>query len=305
MIRLHDDLGRLVHLARPPRRVASLVPSDTFNVARLGAADRLVARTDYCVAPPDLAACVPALGGTKNPRVDELIALGPDLVLANQEENSRGDVEKLERAGVKVFVAFPRTFAEGVAHLARLARLLGVEATDEARALVRQGYAAVTEGEACKAAGRPLRVFLPIWADPLMTIHGDTFISDMLAIVGAENVFADRERRYPLVADLGRASPLPPGKTAGRDVRYPRVTLDEVIARAPEAVLLPDEPHPFGEADADVFRQADLPAARSGAIAFCHGDDLCWPGARAIDGLGRLRALVDDLKVRARGGTDA
>ncbi len=78
-----------------------------------------------------------------------------------------------------------------------------------------------------------------------MTIHGDTFISDMLGLCGASNVFADRPRRYPLAADLGKASPFPPEKVADRDVRYPRVTLEEVSPRAPELVLLPDEPHPF------------------------------------------------------------
>ena len=56
---------------------------------------------------------------------------------------------------------------------------------------------------------------------PLMTIHGDTFISDMLDLCGAQNVFADRERRYPLAADLGRAAPLPPEKVEGRDVALP------------------------------------------------------------------------------------
>ena len=97
-----------------------------------------------------------------------------------------------------------------------------------------------------------------------MTIHGDTFISDMLDLVGAQNVFADRERRYPLAADLGKAKPLSPEKVGARDVRYPRVTMDEVNARAPELVLLPDEPHPFSEADADVFRAQPTPPRRAG-----------------------------------------
>jgi ABC-type Fe3+-hydroxamate transport system substrate-binding protein len=137
------------------------------------------------------------------------------------------------------------------------------------------------------------RTFCPIWMKPLMTIHGDTFISDMLDLCGAVNVFADRERRYPLAADLGQARPLPPEKTAGRDTRYPRVTADEVVARAPELVLLPDEPHPFSEEDADEFRALDIPAARSGAVVRTGGKDLCWYGARSVEGLPRLRSLVD------------
>ena len=115
---------------------------------------------------------------------------------------------------------------------------------------------------------------------------------------GAQNIFADRERRYPLAADIGSAKPLAPEKVGDRDVRYPRVTLDEVCARAPEIVLVPDEPHPFTEADADVFRALDIPAAKRGAVVRTGGKDLCWYGARSVDGLPRVRALVDELRAR-------
>jgi ABC-type Fe3+-hydroxamate transport system substrate-binding protein len=147
--------------------------------------------------------------------------------------------------------------------------------------------------EAALAERRPVRAFVPIWMDPLMTVHGSTFISDVLSLAGAANVFADRERRYPLAADLGTGAPLPADRVAGRDVRYPRVTLDEVVARAPEIVLLPDEPHAFTEADAAVFRGLDIPAARNGHVVMCDGKDLMWYGARSLEGIERLRALVD------------
>jgi hypothetical protein len=114
----------------------------------------------------------------------------------------------------------------------------------------------------------------------------------MLDLCGAQNVFADRERRYPLAADLGKALPLPPEKVEGRDTRYPRVTMEEVVDRAPELVLLPDEPHPFSEDDAAVFRALDVPAARRGAVVRTGGKDLCWYGARSAGGIPRLRELV-------------
>ncbi|RYE77346.1 MAG: ABC transporter substrate-binding protein, partial [Myxococcales bacterium] len=88
MIRLRDARQRDVLLPAPPRRIISLVPSDTLSVVALGAADRLIGRTDYCVEPADQLAHVPTLGGTKDPRLDEVIALAPDLILVNQEENS-------------------------------------------------------------------------------------------------------------------------------------------------------------------------------------------------------------------------
>jgi ABC-type Fe3+-hydroxamate transport system substrate-binding protein len=159
---------------------------------------------------------------------------------------------------------------------------------ESAKDVVREAYRADRElREAPPTEG--VRAFVPIWMDPLMTIHGDTFISDTLAVCGADNVFADRERRYPLAADLGKVEP----KDAGaRDTRYPRVTLDEVVERAPEIVLLPDEPHPFSEADAAVFRALPIPAAARGAVRFIVGKHLMWPGLMALEGLAHVRAML-------------
>jgi ABC-type Fe3+-hydroxamate transport system substrate-binding protein len=294
-LRVFDDLKRAFDFATPPKRVVSLVPSDTLNVAALGRAGALVGCTDYCELPEDVVARLPRIGGTKNPRVDDVVALRPDLVIANQEENTRSDVEALVRQGVRVYVVFPRRVADGLAHLARLARIFGAQGEDVAKELLGRGYEEYRAAEEARTKGRAVRAFCPIWMTPLMTIHGDTFISDMLDLCGAQNVFADRERRYPLAADLGKAAPLPADAVGQRDVRYPRVTLDEVVARAPEIVLLPDEPHPFTEEDAAVFRALDIPAARSAAVVRTSGKDVCWYGARSVGGIARVRALVAGL----------
>src|SRR5271165_3310395 len=235
VVRIEDDRGRFLDFASAPRRVVSLVPSDTLNVAALGCAGALVGRTDYCELPADVVAKLPSVGGTKNPRVDDVCALEPDLVLANQEENTRSDLEAIAQRGFRVYVAFPKRVADGIAHLAKLARIF--QAGEEGRAVVKRAYEEHRLAEAERAQRVPIRTFCPIWMSPLMTIHGATFISDMLDLVGAQNVFADRERRYPLAADLGKAKPLPPEKVGDRDVRYPRVTMEEVNARAPELIL--------------------------------------------------------------------
>ena len=110
-----------------------------------------------------------------------------------------------------------------------------------------------------------------------------------ISLAGGENVFADRVRRYPLQADLGRD----PAKPAGnRDTRYPRVTLEEVRERAPALLLLPNEPHPFSEVDAAALASA-IPSAR---VLFCSGRDLSWYGARSVEGIGRLRAQLAALR---------
>lgn len=292
-MRLHDDMKRELVFAAPPRRVVSLVPSDTFNVTALGCFGALVGRTDYCELENDAMERVPSVGGTKNPKVDAICDLAPDLVLANQEENTKRDLEVLAQRGVKIFIAFPKRAAEGLAHLARLARVFRVDSDASVRGLLQLGYHRLREAEQASGSHKRLRTFCPIWMDPLMTVHGDTFISSMLELAGASNVFADRERRYPLAADLGKGPEANPEQTKDRDTRYPRVTMDEVISRAPELVLLPDEPHPFSEEDARVFCSLPIPAAARSAVVRMSGKDLCWYGAQTIEGLPRLRAIVD------------
>jgi ABC-type Fe3+-hydroxamate transport system substrate-binding protein len=301
-LRIVDDRDVPLAWGSPPARIVSLVPSDTYSLARLGARARLVGRTRYCVAPAGDVGAVEIVGGTKDADVERIVALEPDLVIANQEENSKRDIERLEARGLRVLVSFPQTVAAGVAHLARLARVLasgenGGQREEPARSVVAAAYHAHRAAEAARQGRTPVRAFVPIWMDPLMTVHASTFISDVLALVGAENVFADRERRYPLAADLDGAAPLSPERVGDRDVRYPRVTLAEVAARGPELVLLPDEPHPFTEADAEVFRSLATPGARRPAVVFCDGKDLMWYGARSLEGLDRLRSLVDAARV--------
>src|SRR5438309_5512065 len=122
-LRVYDDRGRELLFIRPPRRIVSLVPSDTLNVFALGAGDRLVGRTRYCVV-PEQALALTVVGGTKDVDVEAVRRLEPDLILANQEENSRTHLEQLARLQLPMLVAFPRRVADGLAHLARLARIL-------------------------------------------------------------------------------------------------------------------------------------------------------------------------------------
>jgi ABC-type Fe3+-hydroxamate transport system substrate-binding protein len=276
-LKLTDDLGRTLMFPRPPRRVVSLVPSDTHSVIALGARDALVGRTSYCESPE--AHEVATVGGTKDVDVDAVLALEPDLVIANQEENTRAVLEALG-GRVPVLVSLPRRVEQGVAHLARLARILGVHEREPARSLVRRGYAL----RGSSGEGGP-RAFVPIWMDPLMTMNADTFGSDVLAYIGIGNAFGDRLRLYPLAADLGKTAPR---DAAGRDVRYPRVTFDEARARNPALVILPDEPHAFSAADEAVIAGA-LPDAR---IVRVSGKDLFWYGAWTIDAVDRLAAQL-------------
>lgn len=269
-----DDLGRTLLFAHPPQRIVSLVPSDTHSVIALGAGERLVGRTTYC----EHGDGVPTVGGTKNVDVDAVLALAPQLVIANQEENSRKPLEALAER-VPILVSLPRRVEQGISHLARLARILGVTDRPAVKELIRRGYALAP------AVPAKQRAFVPIWMDPLMTMNGDTFGSDVLARVGIENVFGDRSRLYPLAADLGKAAAQ---DAAGRDERYPRLSREELRARNPELIILPDEPHAFSAEDEASLRET-LPNAR---VVRVSGKDLFWYGAWTIDGLPRLAAQL-------------
>ncbi len=285
MITVRDAMGREVVLAKPAQRVVSLVPSETEAVFMLAGLDVLAGRTDYCVEPRNTIESIPTVGGTKDARIASIVALSPDLVLCNQEENTPQIVHALEREGITTHVSFPKSVDEARALVVELALLLGVDPSRSPAIL--QMDAALDRAKELREGRAPVRAFCPIWMDPLMTIHGDTFISDAMDLAGAFNVFNDRPRRYPLAADLGLREPLPPSAVGARDTRYPRVTLDEVRARGVELVLLPDEPHPFSESDAAVFRQLD--GAR---VLFVSGRDLSWYSPRMGDGILALAEAI-------------
>jgi ABC-type Fe3+-hydroxamate transport system substrate-binding protein len=290
-IRIRDDMGRELTLFGRPRRIVSLVPSETDTLFALGAGDRVVGRTSYCEEPAERVAAIPTVGGTKDVDAEAVMALEPDLILANQEENARAPLERLADRRLPLFVSFPRRVGEAVAHVARLARLLGVEREPAAKALVGSGYRAWREAEVAAAGREPLAVFVPIWLDPLMTFNRDTYASDLLRLAGARNVFADRDRKYPLAADLALRSPVAADRAATRDIRYPRLRDEEIRERAPAAILLPDEPYAFTAADARRF--AALAIDPPPRITHVSGRDLFWPGARTAGALTRLAAVLE------------
>lgn len=287
---LWDLEGRPFRLGRPPRRVVSLVPSMTETLFDLGVGDRVVGRTDYCVHPAE-ARAIPSVGGTKNPDLARILALRPDVVFVNVEENREADARALAARGIPVAVSFPRSVREAIAlmrDLARLFDLLDPPILAEIEALVAERRRAVP--------GRRPRVFCPIWKDPWMTFNRETYAHDVLTLCGGENVFADRRRRYPLAADL---DPEVPARPAGRDDRYPRLSVEEIRRAAPELILLPDEPYPFRPEDVEVVRAAfaDTPAGRAGRVRWIEGSLLFWHGTRLRHALRALPAILQEATV--------
>lgn len=292
-----NALGNLEELGlkQAPQRVVSLVPSLTESLFQLGCGGRLTGITDYCVHPAESVRHLPRVGGTKNPDLKQIRAALPDLILASREENRREDLEALLADGFRVWITFPESVAGAVELLWALVRVFAVPQM----APVIDTLERAVEVTALAAENSPaVKVFCPIWREPhapeparwWMTFNAHTYTHDLLRLCGAANVFADRERRYPLAADLGEGPADPPNPE--RDTRYPRVTPAEIAAHAPDLILLPNEPYPFSAADRPALEAlADVPAVRAGQIQSVDGSLLTWPGIRLGQALRDLPAL--------------
>lgn len=188
-----------------PIRVVSLVPSVTETLSAWGVEP--VACTRFCERPD-----ITHVGGTKNPDIDAIAALAPDLVVMDVEENRRDDADAVTAAGLTVLALHVESLSGLPEQMTRLATAVGVDAP----AFEIPDPAPVT-----------VRAVVPIWRRPWMTINAATYGSDLLRLIGVHNVFADAERPYP------------------------EVTLDDMAARAPDVVLVPSEPYGFTDAHLD------------------------------------------------------
>jgi iron complex transport system substrate-binding protein len=279
-----------------PKRVVSLVPSLTESLFDLGLGKSLVGATDYCVHPAEALKDIPRVGGTLNPRLDDIIALQPDLVLANQEDNSPETLEALHSAGLTLWVTFPKTVAQAIEVLFGLVNIFR---SDEAGQHVRILQMSLDWVQLASADIPGLRTFCPIWQGETsegkrwwMTINQDTYTSDLLTLVGGRNVFSDRwEHAIPQA--ISTVKEWEPGAAEAGKVRYPSVTLDEIRRAMPELVLLPSEPYAFGEYHRQEFRELlkDTPAGRQDRFTLVDGSLLTWHGTRLGQALKELPPL--------------
>lgn len=245
-----DDLGAAVPDG-PWRRVVSLVPSITETVA-LTLPGALVGATDYCVRPAGLD--VARVGGSKYPSIDAIVALRPDLVLANVEENRRDDADALRAAGIPVWTtAAAATVPAALASLRTLLAALGAAPPEW-----------LTRAEATWAVVPAVRATAVtcVWRRPWIVLGRDTFAGDVLRRLGVANVFAASAERYP------------------------RPPLAELRAAGADVVVLPDEPYAFSPSDG--------PEAFPGApCALVDGRALTWWGPSLVDAHAILSAQLD------------
>lgn len=226
----------------------------TETVHFLGAWDRLVGRTRYCVHPRGLVQSVPHVKGTKTPDLPALFALKPDLVVAVKEENRQSDVERISDAGIPTLLLDPCSVEDA----AEAARELGdaIDCPIEGELLARRIGSALRRTAALPGP-RPRVVYL-IWWEGAMAVGSDTFIHSMLEAGGMDNLCAG-------------------------GARYPELTSEELGALRPDAVLLSSEPYPFKERHREALAAATgLPVER---FVLVDGELFSWHGSRTTRGI--------------------
>lgn len=246
-------------------RIVSLCPSLTELVYDLGRGADLIGITDYCVHPSEALHRVESVGGTKTPNVRRIVALAPDIVLLNEEENRRADAEALLAAGIRCHTSMPRDCAETADMVRSIAATL--ERLPEGRAIANDIERRSGRVQARARAARTVRFAYLIWRKPWMSVNRDTFASNLLCQAGGINVFGQLSERYP------------------------EIGVEQLRDAGPQRVFLCSEPFPFQE------KHGDELAALTGLPRTCFvradGEYLSWHGSRTPDGIDYAEALID------------
>lgn len=259
-----DQMHRQVTLPRfPPRRIISLVPSQTELLYDLGLEEEVVGITKFCVHPPEWFQSKARVGGTKTIHFEKIKALQPDLIIGNKEENEREQIEAMAEH-FPVWMSDIATLEDALDMIMRVGAL--VDRPEQAQALRDEINASF---QALQAQRLPLRrAAYFIWRKPYMVAAGGTFIHEMMRIAGFENVFADRER-------------------------YPEISLDTLAAARPDCILLSSEPYPFADKHLAVFQEA-VPAAK---VRIVDGELFSWYGSRLRHAPDYYRSLTESFEL--------
>ena len=257
-----DQMNQTITLPQVPQRIISLVPSQTELLHYLGLGDRVVGITKFCVHPNEWYRNKPRIGGTKTLNFEKIIALQPDLIIGNKEENTQAEIEFLQK-NYPVWMSDLYTLDDVWDMFSRLGKLLQVE--KQATALtsdLKQRFSAL------KKPLQAPKVAYFIWQKPYMVAGSNTFIDHILQQAGFENVFATQQR-------------------------YPSCGIEEIQAARPDYILLSSEPYPFKEKHIQHF-QSICPNA---VIEIVDGELFSWYGSRLLHTVDYIQILHQKMNV--------
>jgi len=264
-MKFSDQLKRQLEiLTFPPKRIISLVPSQTELLSDLGLDEEVIGITKFCVRPAHWFHTKTRIGGTKKINLSLIRSLHPDLIIANKEENLQQEVEALAK-DFPVWISDVRNLEDSYEMIKVIGELVGKQDTAaELIEKIKSNFRSIFSQT--ENSNHELRTAYLIWKDPLMTIGGDTFISNMMTICGFENIFQGEHR-------------------------YPEVSLGQLSTVNCQLLLLASEPFPFKQKHIEELQQI-LPETK---IILVDGEMFSWYGSRLLHApayFSKLRQLV-------------
>lgn len=260
---VRDQTGRSIEIHSIPKRIISIVPSQTELIWDLGLRDELVGITKFCIHPKEMFRTKTRVGGTKQLNFDAIKKLNPDLIIANKEENEKEQIEALCKE-FPVWISDIKTLDDAYQMMSELGKILDKE--KEATSIIDK---IKLEFSKLKSPARKIRTAYFIWKNPWMLAGRDTFINKMLQFCGFENIMQDENSRYP------------------------EIELEELKKLNPELILLSSEPYPFKEKHIKEF-ETWLPNCKTIIV---DGELFSWYGSRLVHSPGyfnELNILIDE-----------
>lgn len=258
-----DQLGRTITINYPPKRIISLVPSQTELLFDLGLNEEVIGITKFCIHPIEKFASSAKVGGTKKLKLDVIRALKPDLIIGNKEENTKSEIELLMNE-FPVWMSDIVNLEDSLRAITEIGAL--VDRAPEAaylNHLIQVGFTDLQSLAVSKKINQ--RVAYIIWKDPYLFAGRDTFIDDILRKIGLTN--------------------------AVTQTRYPELNLDELKTKNCELVFLSSEPYPFKEKHIEEIKLA-LPNAK---VMLVDGEMFSWYGSRLVKAVEYLFHLQEEL----------
>ncbi|HVK97409.1 MAG TPA: helical backbone metal receptor [Flavisolibacter sp.] len=276
MLHFKNQIGRSIILKETPKRIISLVPSQTELLFDMGLQDEVIGITKFCKHPHQWFQTKTRVGGTKKLHIEKIKELQPHLIIANKEENVQEQIEELA-AAFPVWVSDVNNLDDALNMIASVGELTGKQI--QAEKLTTEIKINFSSSKHQSPNTKPLtpntkhetpnskpKACYLIWKEPYMTVGGDTFINDMLQHAGFENMYADQ-------------------------LRYPVVELTDLAKKKCELLLLSSEPFPFKQKHVDELKQI-LPDVK---IILVDGEMFSWYGSRLLHAQAYFQKLQNEI----------
>jgi ABC-type Fe3+-hydroxamate transport system substrate-binding protein len=244
-----DQIGHTFDLKTSPKRIISVVPSQTELLYDLGLKDRVVGITKFCIHPSDWFKNKQRIGGTKNLYLDKIAKLNPDLIIANKEENTKSEIEALQ----KLYPVYTSDISNLIQSIEMIKDIGVITNTDKKSCLIAKNIQVEFDKLSNQKFKNKTALYL-IWKNPYMSINQNRFINDMMKRCGFHNVITSSEN-------------------------YPEVSEKEIKELDPDLILLSSEPFPFKEHHIEEFQNI-CPKSK---VILVDGEFYSWYGSRLID----------------------